>query len=80
LFRIDTNVDTGENTFELVDRIVVKEMPFFQGVCMKYFFVDFPAGTEPKEMLFCKSTEIFKMHLKDRTFHTVHKFSPALLT
>jgi len=47
---------------------------------MKYFFIDFKAGTEPKEMLFCKSTEIFKMNLKERTFSTVHKFEPALLT
>jgi hypothetical protein len=31
-------------------------------------------------MLFCKATEIFTMNIKERTFTTVHKFEPALLT
>jgi hypothetical protein len=47
---------------------------------MKYFFVDFKAGREPIEMLFCKATEIFKMNIKERTFITIHKFEPPLLT
>jgi hypothetical protein len=74
LFKITIDPETGESVFEQVDRIVVKEFPFFQGVCMKYFFVDFKAGTRPTHMLFCKATEIFTMNLKERTFHSVHKF------
>ena len=47
---------------------------------MKYYFVDFKAGREPKEMIFCKASEIFKMNIEERTFTTIHKFEPALLT
>jgi len=38
------NEDGEDPSFEYIDRVVVKEIPFFQGSCMQYYFEDFPAG------------------------------------
>jgi len=76
LFILKMVKDENGVNFEQVERIVVKDMPFFSGVCMQYYFKDFK--DEPEEILFCKKTELFSLNIKTKEFKTIHTFSPAL--
>lgn len=64
LFILKMVKDENGVNFEQVERIVVKDMPFFSGVCMQYYFKDFT--DEPEELLFCKLTEIFALNIRTK--------------
>ena len=52
----------NDEKFEQVDRIKVNEDPFFDEVCMQFYFKDF-TGDQPEEFIFCKPSEIFAMNI-----------------
>lgn len=72
--RVKAKNDRSYDTFEQTNRIVVKEIPFFDKVCMQYYFKDPAPGKDPTTLLFVKREEIFEMNFVTGDIKTLHKF------
>lgn len=84
IFTIESNAN---NTFKSVDfkkRILVKEMPKFDKVCVQFFFDEPFADAETNmqertHLLFVTKYEIFKINIETEQTEPVFTFEPPLV-
>lgn len=63
---------------ELWKRIVVKDIPEFNKVCMQFYFKEFQ--NEPQAIIFSKQDYIFEMNIHTSEIKPIFTFNPPLLT
>ena len=65
--------------FVLHKRIVVKEIPIFDKVCMQFFFKKSRSPEEePDTLVFCKKDIIFELNFEEEFIETIFKFDIPL--
>ena len=74
-----------QDKFEQQYRVVVKEIPFFQNVCMKFFFKDEGKDKngryrDPNSIIFAKRECIFTLNFITQEINEIYPFEPALLS
>lgn len=60
--------------FELFKKIVVKDIPKFKQVCMKYYFKDCDNNEEPRALIFVRLTEVFELDIHTEQVTTIYAF------
>jgi hypothetical protein len=59
IFRRVKNFDpTKMDNFELIKRIVIREMPMFNKISMQFYFKNVKGDKDPHEMIFAKQDQI----------------------
>ena len=73
--RTRTKHEFHYDKWEQIKRIVVKDIPFFNKVCMQYHFKNTASElVEPDTIIFVKKEEIFEMNFQTEQIKTIHKF------
>lgn len=72
--RVRAKNEFSYDKWEQTHRIVVKDIPFFNKVCMQFHFKDVKEGSIPDSILFVKKEEIFELNFNTEKFTTIHKF------
>ena len=62
-----------------MDCIFVRDNPFLVDVCMEFYFKSFNEEDEPTDLIFCKSSGIFRMNIKSRQSTAIHTFVEPLI-
>ena len=74
IFRRQKNALGGQNKFEQIHRVVLKDIEMFKQVCMKYHFKPSSNGVTDT-ILFAKIDCIFEMNFTTSAITTVYKFT-----
>lgn len=69
----------GNKNYELYKRIVVKDIPVFNKVCMQYYFQNTPVGTVLNSLIFVKADRIIRLNFDNEQIDTLHEFVNPLL-
>ena len=67
----------GHN-FNLHKRIVVKEIPIMNKVCMQFYFERTDKGKEPNSLIFVKQDRIIKLNFDTDEISTTYEFKDPL--
>lgn len=73
--RIPAEDEYDYDKFELHKRIVVKDMPDFNRVCMQFHF----KKDNNNVLIFTKMEEIFELDINTEQITTIYKFNPKLV-
>ena len=58
--------------FEMVKRILVRDIDEFDRVCMEYFFKNSAPGEDPQALIFAKRDTIFELNIWSEAVTTIH--------
>lgn len=58
----------------MAKRIILKDIPFFIRVCMKFFFSDQPSLEYPTSIIFVKSECIFMLNFQNEAINVIYTF------
>lgn len=71
-----TNYDDYDN-FELYKKIIIKDIPYFKKVSMKYYFKN-TKKSMPEEIIFAKCEEIFIFNFETEVCTCMYKFKDPM--
>ena len=71
--RVRNDPDPQKQQFTQIKRIVLKDIPIFEKVCMKYHFLKGPT-IERDTLLFAKIDQIFSLNFENEQIETIYKF------
>ena len=60
--------------FELIKRIVIREIPMFNKISMQFYFKNTKGGKDPTEMIFAKQDQLMLINLDTEEVTTIVKF------
>ena len=82
LFKRIANISTSADpdTWALWKRIIIKEMPEFENICMQYHFkiTKGDAVRDPTHIIFARQERIFTLDLNTEQVQTVYEFDTPL--
>lgn len=61
--------------FELIKRIIIKDIPMFNKVSMQYYFKNQKSpGKDPNEIIFAKQDRLFSLNIETEEIKTIVEF------
>lgn len=61
-----------EDTWEIFNRVIVKDIALFNKVVMQFYFKKASPGKEPDSLIFAKKDIIFEMNFNTEVITTLH--------
>jgi hypothetical protein len=79
IFKRVKNYDpTKMDKFELIKRIVIREIPMFNKISMQFYFKNTTRGKEPTEIIFAKQDQLMMINFETEEITTIAKFVSPL--
>jgi hypothetical protein len=80
VFRRIVNISTTNepDTWSLIQRIVIKDLPEFDKICMQYHFKIAKGGKDPTHLIFARQEKIFTLDFNTEAVHTLCEFEQPL--
>jgi hypothetical protein len=63
--------------FTLHKRIILKDIPVFDKVCMQFMFKNAREGRIPSTLIFTKKTQIFELNFDKETIKVIYQYSES---
>lgn len=68
----------GERNYEKTHRVVVKDIPIFNKVCMQFHFQQPPSGGEVEKLIFVKQDQVLTLNFRTEEIETICTFKSPL--
>lgn len=75
IFKRVANLDPSKmDKFELIKRIVIKDMPIFNKISMQFYFKNTRGDKDPNEIIFAKQDQLMMINIDTEVVSTIVKF------